>query len=972
MNTIVDSITGAGWRQHQRLLVLRTVLGADALLAETATIHESLGPLSAHAGFRIELSVLARDANHALTALIGQPARLDLQTSHSRSVLRPFHGHITHASRLGANGGFARYRLVIEPWLAFLGGRRDSFVFQDKTVFEIVDHVFARWQGQGRLVPAWRWDIEDPTVFPKRSLTTQYKETDLAFLRRLLVEEGLFCWFEHGGEAEDGESLGTHTLVIADHNAAFADNTQRTFRFTQPGATLAEDSLDAWRGTTTLDTTTRRSASWDYRANASAELAAGATKEIALNADDDAGQYAWTRRTHGERLQGARQQALDVRRTRYHAEGTVRTAAPGSVFVLADHDGHAHETEAERRFAIVAVEHRARNNLAETVPDAIAALGEAMADGGLKAALQNATTTTVEPALAGQQRNESVDLYSNRLTLHRAQHAWRPITHDAHGRHLHPRPTAHGTLTAVVVGAAGAPTHTDRDLRVRVQFPWQRGANAASGQPHPSGEDNAPASDALGTWLRVLTPVAGANWGGHFTPRPGQEVVVGFLHGDIDRPVIVGAVYNGEGNADAPGNRIAEGGMKASANAPALFAGASDEAHTHSASLSGIKSQQLSASRSGQGGFNRLIFDDTPGEARIELGTTAYASTLQLGHLKQQHDNARRNDRGHGAEFSTRAFGALRAGSGLLISADERAGARAAHLDSREPVNQSEEAKSLTDALAQVAAKHNAALAGEATTLPVSEGLEAAIETLSATESNVDSGLKPALQKTDTDGATNNNSSPVGPTSAGQTNAADTFKQTARGTGTVTAWATPRLQFAAPGGIAQLTAVSAILAAGKTLGLAAAHDIAFVAQQNHRLAVKGGIALFTVGKASGNKPNTETGIHLHAASGKVSAQAQSGPIRAAADKRVTLASTDASLSASASKYLLATAKGAYLRIEGGNIELHAPGQVRLKASQKNLTGPKSSRVGSSLPKPGAIEACAAALAQAAASGSSVI
>lgn len=98
----------------------------------------------------------------------------------------------------------------------------------------------------------------------------------------------------------------------------------------------------------------------------------------------------------------------------------------------------------------------------------------------------------------------------------------------------------------MVIGS-GQATHTDRDGRVRVQFPWQRGTRAASRQAHPSGADNAPGDNRLGVWLRVITPVAGANWGGHFTPRPGQEVLVAFLHGNIDRPVIIGALYNGQG-----------------------------------------------------------------------------------------------------------------------------------------------------------------------------------------------------------------------------------------------------------------------------------------------------------------------------------------------------------------------------------------------------------------------------------------
>ncbi|WP_428828237.1 phage baseplate assembly protein V [Azonexus sp. IMCC34842] len=80
----------------------------------------------------------------------------------------------------------------------------------------------------------------------------------------------------------------------------------------------------------------------------------------------------------------------------------------------------------------------------------------------------------------------------------------------------------------------------------------------ASRATHPTRSDNASASATLGIWLRVMAPVAGSNWGGHLTPRPGQEVVVAFQNGNIDRPVIVGSVYNGQGSADAQGDPAAD------------------------------------------------------------------------------------------------------------------------------------------------------------------------------------------------------------------------------------------------------------------------------------------------------------------------------------------------------------------------------------------------------------------------------
>ncbi|MCB4359498.1 type VI secretion system Vgr family protein [Quatrionicoccus australiensis] len=953
MNSTLETLAGgAGWSQNARLLKLTTPAGADALLAESARIVEALGPIPEYVGFRIDLTVLSSNAHQSLTALLGQPARLDLQTAGLRQFPRPFHGHITEIVRLGANGGFARYRLVIEPWLAFLGHRRDSYLFQERSVIDIVDELLGDWKSQGKLAPAWRWDLADVTAYPKRGLTVQYQETDLDFLKRLLAEEGLFCWFEH--QADDGETLGSHTLVIADHNGVFADNAQTTFRFTQPGATLPEDSVDRWHGLRQLDTTELNAVSWDYRSLSARPQSAVSRIENApkdgkphrLIAYDDPGQYAWQNAAHGERMLGNQRQALDARAKQYHAGSTVRTAAPGTCFSLAEHAEHDRDGADARRFLITRITHRARNalqearlggNLAESVPQALTRGFDSTATVNPK---NNPKSKQAESDPFSPDEDTSVDLYRNEFQAIRASIPWRPLMADANGRWLNPRPTAGGMLTAVVVGP-GDPTHTDRDGRIRVQFPWQRGSQSASRNAHPTGSDNAPASNNLGVWLRVMTPVAGANWGGHMTPRPGQEVLVAFQNGNIDRPVIIGTVYNGQGCTDAQSNQLGSGTMQASPNAPAFFAGKEAEPHTHSASLSGLKTQQLNASQSGQGGYNQLVFDDTPGQPRIELGTTEQHSRLQLGHLKQQDDNARLADRGHGAELNTQGALALRAGSGLLLSADARPGASSHHLDSREPIAQTENAQSLTHSLADVAQKQNAHLKGDpqADKLPVSEGLTHALEVLNGTQSHNASQSSESSQ--------------------------NDIKATGGGSGTVPAWTQPRLHYAAPGGIVQLTPANLILASGKCLSLGG-QDINLIAQGNHSLAVKDGIALFTVGKANNkNKPNQETGIHLHAASGSISLQSQSGKTTAAADKKVTITSTTGSLNASAKSHILATAQGAYLKIEGGNIQLHAPGKVELKASQKNLTGPKSSSSSASLPKAGELKGCASSMKQAA-------
>ncbi|HWW72519.1 MAG TPA: type VI secretion system Vgr family protein, partial [Duganella sp.] len=249
----------SGFSQSTRILKLTTPLGPDVLLAECVRGEEGIG-----IGFSFKIAALSTDAAIPLKSLIGQPVLLELMTAASRDQSRPFHGHVTAIDMAGANGGFARYNLTIEPWTAFLARGRDSRIFQDMTVFDILDTVFGAYQGQGRLAPAWRFDIVDRAVYPKRSITTQYQESDLAFVERLMHDEGLFHYFEHSGDAAS-PGLGGHTMVIADHNGSFKPNAQASIAFSQPGATMQQDTLDRWRTELRLQTNAIELSSWDYR-----------------------------------------------------------------------------------------------------------------------------------------------------------------------------------------------------------------------------------------------------------------------------------------------------------------------------------------------------------------------------------------------------------------------------------------------------------------------------------------------------------------------------------------------------------------------------------------------------------------------------------------------------------------------------------------------------------------------------------
>lgn len=879
--------------QDTRLLRLTTPAGAD-LLAECVRGEEAISR-----GYTFRIDALSPDAHIPLKSLLGQPALLQLLTATDDGALRPFHGHITAAEMTGANGGFARYVLTLEPWTRFLSFGRDSRIFQDMTALDILDVMFRSYAGRGTLAPDWRFEVANRSAYPKRSLTTQYQESDLAFAERLMHEEGLFYFFEHSG-APNSPSLGSHTMVIADHNRAFTPNAQRTVEFTQPGAVMHADSIDRWRIESRLTTNAIELGSWDYRTVRQRQASIGAASAEAppLASRDAPGVYAWGTREQGERIARNQVQALEAGQQVHVAAGTVRTFTPGTTFTL---HGHAKLDEFDhddaRTFAIVRTVHLMHNNLGADVLGSVAKL---LGKGAVALAAD-------EPGLrAMRSAAEDRPLYRNRIDAIPASLPYRSSGADEHGCLLHPRPTVRGQQTAIVVGPAGAVIHTDRDHRIKVQFHWQRGAasHSRATHPHPDGHTGAPGDDTAGTWVRVATPIAGANWGSNMIPRVGQEVLVDYLEGDIDRPVVIGSLYNGRGQPDAQHNQFAHGGGAATGNASPWFPGES-AGNAHPAVLSGIKSQAMQASQDGSGAYSQLVFDDSPGKSRLALQRHTKlhdgAAELNLGQLRHQSDNALLGAAGFGAELKTAQSAALRAGQGLLLSSDARSGGSGCQLDSREAVSQIEESLQLQTDLATQAQKHNAQLKNEPEAVEL-----AAIKQMGH--------------------------------SAEVVNAVDGGER-----GKVPAYSEPHLQLSSPAGIVAATPADVVLSAGTTGSIAAGQDINFAAQGAFSTLVVGGISLFTYGKASNKtKPNQEVGLKLHAASGKVSSQSQSGTTSLTADKTITVASVNKTVVISApKKHVLLTAQGAYIKLEGGNIEVHAPGKVDFKASAKELAGPQN-------------------------------
>jgi len=229
---------------------------------------------------------------------------------------------------------------------------------------------------------------------------------------------------------------------------------------------------------------------------------------------------------------------------------------------------------------------------------------------------------------------------------------WRPAPR--------PRPLVPGPQVATVVGPPGEEIHVDEHGRVRVQFPWDR-----------QGRNDSHSS----CWIRPAHAWAGTRWGHVALPRVGQEVIVDFLDGDCDQPVITNRLY-----------RITN---------PTPY-----KLPDHQ-SLSTLKSKEHKGNRASE-----LRFDDTLQQISAALMNDHGASHLHLGYLTHPRPDGGK-PRGEGFELRTDLHGALRAAQGLLLSTEARTGAEGGQLDREQIVATLEAALHLARSLGNYAGEHH-------------------------------------------------------------------------------------------------------------------------------------------------------------------------------------------------------------------------------------------------------------------------
>ena len=677
----LEGLTGVGSQaflqslsQHARLLTIDTPLPAAALLVERFTGHEALSEL-----FHFDVDCVATSAHFKLKGLTNQEVSLRIRLANGST--RAFHGIVTSAMQLGSDGSLTRYRLSLAPWMIRLTQRRDSYVFQDKSVLDIVEEILKDY-------PFANYRFNVKTVLPKRSVTMQYRETDYDFIARLLAEEGLNFYFAHGDDhanpaaspsrsvsdtPESKSGQAKHQFIIFDDNASLAAGTDASIRFHRAAATEQSDTITHFAQRHQVQSNSVAMSAWDYKklVSTSSEDSVPAKPDNVptLEVYEGVGVYRYTDDAESARIAKARVESLALAQQVIQGESSVRALAVGTWFTLTSYgddlpdiaNNATNGNPDTHQYAVMSIEHSGANNLFPGM----------------------ATL-----AKHGRDHDMEAGTYRNRFTC-------APLAVPIRPSYWKPKPTAPGAHVALVVGVQGEEITTERDHRVKVQFPWQRGDAAVTGQALHPFTSNAPGNETAGTWVRVMEPAAGSNWGGRFIPRIGQEVQIDFINGDIDRPIVIGQLYNG---SDTP-----------------PFHGGDN----HPGALTGLQSKEYAGS-----GHNQWVIDDTPNQLRQTFATTTAFTQFNVGYLIKQDGNLRGSYRGSGLELTTDAWSILRAKQGLFVTTAARSNASSTQLDTAEAQGKLKAAEDLAKTLSDASAQH------QASTLSTPQGLQQLTKTI--------------------------------------------------------------------------------------------------------------------------------------------------------------------------------------------------------------------------------------------------
>jgi type VI secretion system secreted protein VgrG len=445
-------------------------VGDDDLLLRGFSYSEELGR-----PFNLTVLVAPTSRRVKPEKLVGQALTIKLVDPGKAD--RYFNGIVAAASIPG-NQDILEYRLSVVPSVSLLGYSSKCRWFQEESALDIVKKVIS---GHAVLV-------KDKCKEKYKALEycVQYRESDLAFMTRLMEQAGIYYHFEHAN--------GSNTLVLCDASTSHGDTDgYATVPFYAPGSRRSEASFDSWSLDARMCSGVFATKDYNFKTPANQLLSPEnvASPFTSENLDsrfvsrlfDYPGEFADA--AGGMVTAGARAEALAAAAETYSGTCDARGLFAGGLFKLTDPNGDLND-DLEQKYLVTKL--------------------------SLSGQAQNYDRGT-----GGGSKVSCSVVAVKETTFFRL---W-PST---------PKPVIAGAQTAIVVGPSGQEIHTDEHGRVRVRFHWDEDHDGSSGD--------------TSCWIRVAQLWAGKQWGAVFLPRVGQEVVVQFLEGDPDRPLITGGVYN--------------------------------------------------------------------------------------------------------------------------------------------------------------------------------------------------------------------------------------------------------------------------------------------------------------------------------------------------------------------------------------------------------------------------------------------
>ncbi|MBV8272456.1 MAG: type VI secretion system tip protein VgrG, partial [Cupriavidus sp.] len=436
---------------------------------------------------------VAMSANIDLKALIGKEMTLRIQidgagigpTGGLGAGKREISGVVTSAGFIRQEGRHNIYRVVLRPWLWLATLTNDYKIYQDKTVIEIIDDVLAEYP----------YPVEKRLDVVKYALATESERNDP---RKFQVQYGetdfdfIQRLMEEWGiywffEHEDSK----HRLVLCDHVGAHRrspSEAYHTIEYHAPGAKIDVEHISEFSVQEALRPGRVEVDDFDFTRSRARLLQANEQPRGTAWSDRDLFQWPgdYVDTRHGDMLSRVRMEEMRAAGSRAFGSGNLRGLACGGTFVLARHA----QREANRDYLVI--------------------------------------SSTLDLKEIGDETG------TGRSYECRNEFEVQPTDEVFRMPRETPKPFTHGPQSAIVVGPPGSTVWTDEFGRIKIRFLWDRYARNDE-------------SDSC--WVRVVQAWAGAKFGSIYIPRVGHEVIVNFMNGDPDRPLVTGCLYN---NATLP------------------------------------------------------------------------------------------------------------------------------------------------------------------------------------------------------------------------------------------------------------------------------------------------------------------------------------------------------------------------------------------------------------------------------------